>query len=90
MRVVRFGLPTKKLKLGTIELDAYVLDDYIRVVEKNKLEKALGKEGKSEQWLLDFNRIHAGKYLYTSTIPTNHELFFVTCLIHRRFSNISC
>ena len=54
MRVVRFGLPTKKLKLGTIGLDAYVLDDYIRVVEKSKLEKALGKEGKSEQWLLDF------------------------------------
>lgn len=54
MRVVRFGLPTKKLKLGTIELDTYVLDDYIRVVEKSKLEKALGKEGKSEQWLLDF------------------------------------
>jgi hypothetical protein len=54
MRVVRFGLPTKKLKLGTIELETYVLDDYIRVVEKNKLEKALGKEGKSEQWLLDF------------------------------------
>ena len=54
MRVVRFGIPTKKLKLRTIELDVYVLDDYIRVVEKNKLEKALGKEGKSEQWLLDF------------------------------------
>lgn len=54
MRAVRFGLPTKKLKLGTIELETYVLDDYIRVIEKNKLEKALGKEGKSEQWLLDF------------------------------------
>ena len=47
-------MPTKKLKLGTIELDTYVLDDYIHVIEKNKLEKALGKEGKSEQWLLDF------------------------------------
>lgn len=54
MRVVRFGLPSKKLKLGAIELETYVLDDYIRVIEKNKLEKALGKDGKSEQWLLDY------------------------------------
>lgn len=47
-------------------------------------EIRLNRRKSQEVWIQEFNNIH-GKdtYSYLEMIPTNHELFNVTCKLHR-------
>lgn len=49
-----YGNESLPLRIGTIELSCYILDNGNAVFSKNSLQKALGYDGKSEDWLYDF------------------------------------
>ena len=51
---VIFGSPQLPLKLGSAELCCYILENKEQVITKSSFQKALGYDGKSEEWLLDF------------------------------------
>lgn len=54
MQTVLYGSPSKKLKINSMELECYILDDNSRVISKKSLQKALGYDGKSADWLVGF------------------------------------
>ncbi len=49
-----FGSPTQLLKINSVELECYFLDNNLRVIGKKKLDKILGFDPKLENSLLDF------------------------------------
>ncbi|MFT3794338.1 P63C domain-containing protein [Flavobacterium sp.] len=51
---ISFGSEQLPLKIGNIELPCFILDNRQAVFTKNGLQKALGYDGKSEDWLFDF------------------------------------
>jgi hypothetical protein len=51
---VAFGTESLKLKLGNASLSCFVLENGQRVLTKNSVQKALGYDGKSENWLFEF------------------------------------
>jgi P63C domain len=53
IETVAFGSEQLPLKIGTISLSCYLLDNNQRVFTKTGIQKALGYDGKSEDWLLD-------------------------------------
>jgi P63C domain len=52
MKVI-YGSPSQVLKINSVDLECYILEDTSYVLGKNKLEKALGLDSKSENSLLD-------------------------------------
>jgi P63C domain len=53
MKVI-YGSPSQLLKINSVDLECYILNDNSRILGKNKLEKALGLDSKSENSLFDF------------------------------------
>lgn len=51
---VQFGAPNLPLKLGSVAISCYILEDQQQVLTKAGFQKALGYDGKSEEWMLDF------------------------------------
>lgn len=49
-----YGSEKTPLKLGNVEIPAYVLDNGQRVLSRNGMQKALGYEGTSGDWLVGF------------------------------------
>lgn len=49
-----YGSEKTPLKLGSVEIPAYVLDNGQRVLSRNGMQKALGYEGTSGDWLVNF------------------------------------
>lgn len=49
-----YGNESLPLRIGPIELSCYILANGNAVFSKNSLQKALGYDGKSEDWLYDF------------------------------------
>ena len=54
MLTVRFGQKENPLILGSISLNCYVLKDNKRVLTISSIQKALGYDGKSENWVTEF------------------------------------
>jgi hypothetical protein len=53
MKVI-YGSEKLPLDLGSAVISCYILDNKQRVFTKTSFQKALGYDGKSEEWLLDF------------------------------------
>jgi hypothetical protein len=51
---ITFGSESLKLKLGNLALSCYILENGQRVLTKTSVQKALGYDGKSENWLFEF------------------------------------
>jgi len=51
---IAFGNDSLKLKLGKAALPCFILKNNKRVVDKQSIPKALGYDGKSENWLFEF------------------------------------
>lgn len=51
---VAFGSETLKLKIGNAFLACFILDNGQRILTKTSVQKALGYDGKSENWLFEF------------------------------------
>lgn len=51
---VAFGSESLKLKIGNASLTCFILDNGQRILTKNSVQKALGYDGKSENWLFEF------------------------------------
>lgn len=54
MQKIRFGHKNSPLKIGSHLLTCYVLEDHKKVLTINSIQKALGYEGKSENWVVEF------------------------------------
>lgn len=54
MREIRFGSKQNHLLLGNSLLRCYILENMERVFTINSIQKALGYDGKSENWLTEF------------------------------------
>src|SRR6476660_5803337 len=52
--IAAFGSETQKLKIGAYTFSCYLLENGRRVLLKNSMPKALGYDGKSENWLFEF------------------------------------
>lgn len=50
---ILYGAENLPLKIGVIELSCFILTDQRIAFSKNGLQRALGYDGKSEDWLLD-------------------------------------
>lgn len=53
LQTIAFGSNQLPLKIDSVYLPCYLLDNNQRVFTKNGIQKALGYDGKSEDWLLD-------------------------------------
>ena len=53
MKVI-YGSEQLPLKLGSAVISCYILENKQRVFSRTSFQKALGYDGKSEEWLLDF------------------------------------
>lgn len=51
---VAFGSETLRLKIGNASLTCFILDNGQRILTKASVQKALGYDGKSENWLFEF------------------------------------
>lgn len=51
---VAFGSESLKLKIGNVALVCFILDNGQRILTKNSMQKALGYDGKSDNWLFEF------------------------------------
>lgn len=51
---VSFGSAKNQLQLGSVFLSCYILENKQQVITKDSLQKAIGYDGKSENWLVDF------------------------------------
>lgn len=51
---IAFGSQSLKLKLDAIELPCYILENGLYVFPKDGIQKAMGYEGKSKNWLFEF------------------------------------
>jgi hypothetical protein len=51
---VSFGSESQKLTFGKIKLTCFLLDNGQRVLLKQSVQKSLGYDGKSENWLFEF------------------------------------
>lgn len=51
---IAFGSEQLPLRIGNIELPCFILDNRQAIFAKNGFQKALGYDGKSEDWLFDF------------------------------------
>jgi hypothetical protein len=49
-----YGSPSHLLKINSIDLECYILDDNTRIIGANKLEKAFGLDSKSDNSLYNF------------------------------------
>ncbi len=49
-----YGSPSQLLKINSVDLECYILDDYTRIIGTNKLEKAFGLDSKSNNSLFNF------------------------------------
>jgi len=54
MLKIRFGQKENPLQLGSVSLNCYILENKMRVLTLNSIQKALGYEGKSENWVTEF------------------------------------
>jgi hypothetical protein len=54
MLKIRFGQKENPLQLGSVVLNCYILENKLRVLTLNSIQKALGYEGKSENWVIEF------------------------------------
>lgn len=54
MLKIQFGSQEKTLKIGNTLLHCYILDNKQRVITIDSVQKVLGYEGKSENWLVEF------------------------------------
>jgi hypothetical protein len=52
-QMVAYGTESQSLRIGTLELPCFILNDKREVFSINGLQKALGYDGKSEDWLFD-------------------------------------
>lgn len=52
--MVSFGTAKNQLQLGTAFISCYILENKQHVITKDSLQKALGYDGKSENWLFEF------------------------------------
>lgn len=53
IHTVAYGSEQLPLKIDSITLSCYILENNQRVITKNSIQKALGYEGKSDEWLAD-------------------------------------
>lgn len=53
LQTIAFGSEQLPLKIGSLSLPCYLLDNNQRVFTKTGIQKALGYDGKFEDWLLD-------------------------------------
>jgi P63C domain len=51
---VLYGSPTQLLKINSIELECYILENNLKVIGKKKLDKIFGLDSKTESSLFDF------------------------------------
>jgi hypothetical protein len=51
---IKYGAEKFKLKLDSIELSCFILEDNVHVFTKDSIQKAMGYQGKSEDWLNEF------------------------------------
>ncbi len=49
-----FGNDSLKLRLGALEFPCFLLENGQRILSKNGVQKAMGYDGKSENWLFEF------------------------------------
>lgn len=52
MLSIQFGSRSKPLKITNIHLYCYILENKQKVITGDSVQKFLGYEGKSENWLL--------------------------------------
>ena len=57
-RYAKFGSDKTPLKLGELEIPCYVLDDGTRVFSGRGIQKAIGYESKSGQWMSSFSKLN--------------------------------
>ena len=54
MLKISFGNSKNQLRLGSAFISCYILENKQHVITKDSLQKALGYDGKSENWLFEF------------------------------------
>lgn len=65
VRYAKFGSDKTPLKFGELEIPCYVLDDGTRVFSGRGIQKAIGYESKSGQWMNSFAKLDGlSPYLY--------------------------
>ena len=57
VRYAKYGSDKTPLKLGELEIPCYVLDDGTRVFSGRGIQKAIGYESKSGQWMSSFSKL---------------------------------
>lgn len=57
-RYAKYGSDKTPLKLGELEIPCYVLDDGTRVFSGRGIQKAIGYESKSGQWMNSFSKLN--------------------------------
>lgn len=58
VRYAKYGSDKTPLKLGELEIPCYVLDDGTRVFSGRGIQKAIGYESKSGQWMSSFSKLN--------------------------------
>lgn len=58
IRYAKYGSDKTPLKLGELEIPCYVLDDGTRVFSGRGIQRAIGYESKSGQWMNSFSKLN--------------------------------